>query len=156
MVNDLSNRLDYDLEILKSENKMLSWDNIRELRMSGITFGSHTRSHLFLNGSIAKDTILDEMVGSKLDIEDKLNSEVIAFAYPGGKISSQVKELVKESGYKVACTQNPGINSTDEDIFALKRINIWDGTVEGFGGKFSKSLLAMQLVKNSFARRRRI
>jgi len=149
LMDDLTKRFDYDLDVLKKENKMLSWENIRELKTVGITFGSHTRSHLFLNGSLSKDVVHDEVHGSKLDIEDNLNSEVFAFAYPGGKISQRLKEIVKKNGYKVACTQRPGINSKEEDIFALKRINIWDGTVAGFKGRFSKSLLAIKLIKNS-------
>ena len=42
---------------------------------------------------------------------------IVAFAYPGGKISSEIKKIVRESGYRMACTQNPGINSDKEDIF---------------------------------------
>jgi len=55
--------------------------------------------------------------------------------------------LVEDAGYKVALTQNSGINANDENLFALKRINLWDGSVNGFGNRFSKSCLAMRLVK---------
>ena len=154
LVTDLASRFNYDLEALKEDNEMLSWENIKQLKTTGITFGSHTKSHLFLNGSLSKDIVYDEVRDSKLDIEDNLKSEVFAFAYPGGKITQRLKETVKNNGYKVACTQRPGINSNTEDLFALKRINIWDGTVTGLNKGFSKSLLAMTLIKNSLFVRR--
>jgi peptidoglycan/xylan/chitin deacetylase (PgdA/CDA1 family) len=154
LVTDLASRFNYDLEALKEDNEMLSWENIKKLKTTGITFGSHTKSHLFFNGSLSKDIVYDEVRGSKLDIEDNLKSDVFAFAYPGGKITQRLKETVKNTGYKVACTQRPGINSKEEDFYALKRINIWDGTVAGFKGRFSKSLFAITLIKNSLSVRR--
>ncbi len=147
LVNDLAKRFVYDLDVLKKENKMLSWEDVRELETAGITFGSHTRSHLFLNGFQSENIVYDELQGSKRDIEKNLKSEIKTFAYPGGKISERLKEIVKKSGYKLALTQKPGINSNEEDLLALKRFNIWEGTVTGFWGRFSKSLLAMKLIK---------
>jgi peptidoglycan/xylan/chitin deacetylase (PgdA/CDA1 family) len=149
MIDDLTQRLDTDLSILRNNNEMLSWDEIIELKNNGFTIGSHTQSHEFLNSNHAKHRINHELLNSRLEIEDKIKSSISAFSYPGGKISSEIKTIVRECGYKIALTQNPGINSNKENIFALKRINIWDGTVNGFGNKFSKSLFAVQLIKNS-------
>ena len=151
LVQNLKKRIEIDSTTLVKENRMLSWNNIRELQSAGITFGSHTKSHVFFNDHLSKDIIGNEILNSKIDLENRLKNEIVAFAYPGGKISAQTKKLVKENGYKIACTQNSGINTIREDIFALKRINIWDGTVEGVNGRFSKSLLAITLIKNSFS-----
>ncbi len=119
IVQDLQKRLGVDLKTVPNKNKMLAWNNIRELQSIGVTFGSHTRTHLFLNHHLPKDIIVDETLNSKIELEQKLNHEITAFAYPGGKVSPKIKEIVKTYGYKVACTQVPGINSIKEDIYAL-------------------------------------
>ena len=147
VTKDLSSRLHGDLSYFEKNNKMLSWRDIDELQAIGITFGSHSHSHLFFNNSLAESKITEQIQKSKRMLEDKLKCEINTFAYPGGKLTEKVKTFVRKAGYVIALTQNPGINSCEEDPFALKRINLWNGSVNGLGGRFSKSLLAMRLIK---------
>ena len=61
--------------------RCLSWDDARELRKHGMSFGSHTVSHLVLSQMAEKDLML-EVVRSKERIESELGASVDAFSYP--------------------------------------------------------------------------
>jgi len=141
----LENSADVNIEECSAKNRMLSWDQIREMKDSGMTFGSHSRTHVNLN-RVAEPRLMEELLLSKREIERNLGEEVLFFAYPGGSLSEGVHNSVVESGYRCACSTESGINDRDPDLFGLKRINIWQGAVSGMRGGFSKSLLAMHLL----------
>ena len=66
-----------------------------------------------------------EISESKKQIEQKLDIEVRAFAYPNGlpgDYTDENKEAVKKSGYLNAVSCNFGFNSPDSDVFELNRI----------------------------------
>jgi len=130
-----------------SRNRMLSWNQVREMKESGMTFGSHSRTHVNLN-RVTKPRLMEELLASKREIERNLGEEVLFFAYPGGSFSEGVNDAVIECGYRCACSTESGVNHIDTNLFGLKRINIWQGAVSGVRGGFSKSLLAMHLLRH--------
>ncbi|MGI6392291.1 MAG: polysaccharide deacetylase family protein [Candidatus Izemoplasmatales bacterium] len=72
----------------------LSWPDIKMMQSEGIGFGSHTKSHLWLNEEASKTQIEDEIVSSKLLIENKLNQKVNSFCYPAGVYTEEAIEVV--------------------------------------------------------------
>jgi peptidoglycan/xylan/chitin deacetylase (PgdA/CDA1 family) len=76
----------------------MTWDHLKVLRNAGWTIGSHTRNHLYLKGpqwSQGHDEqLLDELEGSRYDIEMNLGITPICFAYPGGKWDRHSERLV--------------------------------------------------------------
>jgi len=131
-----------------SNNRMLSWSQVREMKDSGMTFGSHSRTHVNLN-HLTKSRLMEELLLSKREIERNLEEEINFFAYPGGSFSDGVKDAVVECGYRCACSTESGVNDMETNVFGLKRINIWQGAVSGMRGTFSKSLLALHLLRQS-------
>jgi peptidoglycan/xylan/chitin deacetylase (PgdA/CDA1 family) len=102
----------------------LTWDEVRAMMIYNVSFGAHTKNHVYL-GSIGSDeTLRDEIVGSKELIEKNINAPVQHFSYPYGAFNENVKRIVKESGYKGACTTNIGSGRFNEDIYAIKRIRV--------------------------------
>ena len=102
----------------------MSWDEIREMFEHNIFFGGHTRNHTYLP-SVKEESILqDEIRGCKEFIENELGSNVNLFCYPTGGFTEHVKEIVKKSGYKEACTTNRGFAEFNRDVYELKRVKV--------------------------------
>ncbi len=106
---------------------LLTWDQIKEMSQNGITFGSHTRHHVYLPEQ-SEAQLKDEIEGSKRVIEEHLGKPVYYFAYPSGGFSEHIKSLVAMAGYKAAFSTNRGYDRYNIDLYELNRIRInnWD------------------------------
>jgi peptidoglycan/xylan/chitin deacetylase (PgdA/CDA1 family) len=112
-------------EIARPQSDRLNWDEIREMKDSGIiTFGSHCLGPEPLINIRSEKVLKDEIFLSKIKLEQGLSKEVNSFSYPGGMFNEEIKQLVRQAGYKLAVTTNPGTKYPNDDIFALKRLRI--------------------------------
>jgi peptidoglycan/xylan/chitin deacetylase (PgdA/CDA1 family) len=146
-LRQMENSAGVNTEECLARNRMLSWHQVREMKDSGMTFGSHSRTHVNLN-RVAKPRLMEELLASKREIERNLGEEVLFFAYPGGSFSERTNDAVVECGYRCACSTESGVNHIDSNLFGLKRINLWQGAVSGITGRSSKSLIAMHLLRH--------
>jgi peptidoglycan/xylan/chitin deacetylase (PgdA/CDA1 family) len=126
-------------------NATADWPTIRRAAADGMSFGSHTCSHMFLHCA-DPHSARDELRRSKLEIERQLDRPVQAFAYPGGRLTPETARWVEEAGYGCAVTTAAGVNQAADSPFTLKRISIWNGTVTGPSGRFSPAKLAVNLL----------
>jgi peptidoglycan/xylan/chitin deacetylase (PgdA/CDA1 family) len=62
---------------------LLTWDDVRALRATGMDVQSHTSTHRVLNG-LASDDARHELVDSRLTLERELGVPVRAVSYPCG------------------------------------------------------------------------
>jgi peptidoglycan/xylan/chitin deacetylase (PgdA/CDA1 family) len=108
----------------KDKEKFLTWEEVIEMSRNNISFGSHTKSHLYLGATLDEKTVLEEMAGSKMIIEQKTGIPAGYFCYPSGGFNEAVKEMVKQAGYKGACTTNRGFANFNSDIYELKRVKV--------------------------------
>jgi peptidoglycan/xylan/chitin deacetylase (PgdA/CDA1 family) len=122
-----------------SARELLSWPEVKNMSEGGVVFGSHTASHAILT-DIPRDAAICELRESKRAIEAELNS-CRWFAYPNGDWSVSVRELVAQAGYCAAFTNTPGIWRSDGNRFSIPRVNVWEGSVVGFNGRFSRLAL---------------
>lgn len=96
------------MKYISSGGKSISWEQLEELRDEGVEIGSHTVSHLSLKETRGKSAeahdawLRDEIIGSKKILEQKLGIKCATFAYPEGKYSPRVLDIVKEAGYEAA------------------------------------------------------
>lgn len=100
---------------------VLSWNDIEEMHGSGIRFGAHTVNHPILT-QLPSEQAKTEILQSKKDIEEKLETEVTSFSYPNGDFSSGIAELVRKSGFTNAVTLVEKLTSSADCIFKLNRI----------------------------------
>jgi len=115
----------------------MTWDQVRELRRRGFEIGSHTRTHSDL-GSITGPFALKEILGGRLEIEERLEARIDLFAYPYGgsqHMASANRELVKAAGFRCCCSCYGGLTMGGDDPFDLHRIAIspWYRSPEQFG-----------------------
>lgn len=102
---------------------MLSWGEIREMHRYGIAFGAHTLTHPDLTRlPLAKAAT--EIRGSKEVLEDALGSPVTSFAYPYGRYSQAVRDLVQQH-FDCACSDKLGLVTGKSDLLALERVDAY-------------------------------
>ncbi len=128
-VGDTSRRLYND----ESERPMLNWSQIAEISASGVECGAHSHTHPQLD-ILTPVKARDEIVHSKMELEQHIGRTVETFAYPHGYHSQAVKQMVRQAGYSSACAVKHAISAITDDRFALSRIIVTpDADVECFG-----------------------
>ncbi len=105
------------------QHPMLNWEQIREMHRHGIDFGGHTVTHCHLD-QVPEPQARAEIGDCKRVIEDRLGSPCHHFAYPYGRFDDTAVEIVRENGYRSACTTRPGFNHRSRDPFVLHRIEV--------------------------------
>jgi len=101
---------------------LLTWEQIDEMARYGIEFGSHTFHHPRLD-NLPAGALYDEIVLPKLVLEGRLGRPVTVFAYPYGRYTDLVKDMVKSS-YEAACSTQPGLARPVSDRYGLERVEI--------------------------------
>ena len=108
----------------RSQPPVLGWDEIVDLDREGtLRFEAHTLTHPNLL-SLREAAAREEIVGSKISLEEHLEREVVAFSYPSGLFGARERGLVAAAGFHVAVSCEPGCNSRGTDRLALRRRQI--------------------------------
>ena len=109
-------------EILKPN----TLDEIRALARAGVDIGSHGRSHIDLGRVHDRQLLVNEIAGSKLELESAIGKEVHHFAFPYGlheNLTQTGFAVAREAGYRAAVSAYGGYNFPGEDSFHLQRIH---------------------------------
>jgi peptidoglycan/xylan/chitin deacetylase (PgdA/CDA1 family) len=106
-----------------NETRMLGWREIREMRIRGIDFGSHTLTHPDLS-RLDMPSIEYEMRKSKEIIEDNLGMPVSSFAYPYGKYNEDIIEAVQQY-FICACSDELGFLTKESNPYSLERVDTY-------------------------------
>jgi peptidoglycan/xylan/chitin deacetylase (PgdA/CDA1 family) len=86
----------------------LTWPELRDLAGRGMSIQSHGYSHRYLDDLPLTD-VQYELAASKAEIEDRLGSEVVLFAPPGGRMPRGFHALASSAGYEGVCSSRPGM-----------------------------------------------
>jgi peptidoglycan/xylan/chitin deacetylase (PgdA/CDA1 family) len=105
----------------------LSWAMLHALEQAGIEIGSHTVHHYELPG-LSDPEALQELIQSRHALELHLHHPVQWFAYPAGKFDARSEQLVRQAGYVLAVTTQPGSAQEAQQPFALHRYEVLDTT----------------------------
>lgn len=110
----------------EGDRPMLTWAQIRACADAGIEIGAHSVAHAALD-RLPTRAATDEIVRSKLRLEEEIDRTVATFAYPFGYYDARVRDLVMTAGYTAACAVNYRYSSPDEDPFLLSRMIVRRG-----------------------------
>jgi peptidoglycan/xylan/chitin deacetylase (PgdA/CDA1 family) len=102
---------------------MLSWNEIREMQLAGITIGAHTVTHRVLT-RLSPDEVTAEVLDGKAVLEDALNATVDCFAYPFGRYDETSRNIVSEH-FACACSDTLGLLGSRSPLFALERVDAY-------------------------------
>lgn len=85
-----------------------------------VALGAHTESHPHLD-ELSLPAVREEVVGSKLILEDLIGRRVDSFAYPYGSYDGRVRHAVIEAGFTSAAAVKNAISHQDDDPWAIAR-----------------------------------
>jgi len=113
---------------------ILAIDQVKQMAADGIRFGAHTRSHCRLPEA-DDGALVDQIDGSREDLEAALGGPIETFAYPYGRYDERAVASVGEAGFAAACTIEGGLAKLDDDPFLVPRIEVRgsDSTVRLLG-----------------------
>ncbi len=114
-------------ESSEPELRLLGRGEILEMKKYEIEFGSHTLTHPDLTKT-PLEVAKKEIIESKKKIEEMIQDEVVTFAYPYGKLNQDLKELLRQAGYKLGIATDSGSAAIDEDWFEIRRIIVFPKT----------------------------
>ncbi|HVT30349.1 MAG TPA: polysaccharide deacetylase family protein [Lacipirellulaceae bacterium] len=100
--------------------------DLRHMAAAGVEIGAHTRSHADLARCSSHEALVDEIDGSKRDLESALNCEVRYFAFPYGlreNMSAAAFQVAYEAGFAGVCSAYGGYNFPGDDAFHLRRFH---------------------------------
>ena len=128
-VQQLPTQLEVTVPENAFDNICLTWDEVRLMAKSGITFGGHTQNHPILT-RLSIEEAHTEIAGSQARIKAELDGDVTSFAYPNGQSTDFNQELMdslRSCGYSMAFTLVPGPTKPQEvfdNPYAIRRIFI--------------------------------
>lgn len=126
-----------------AEFHAVTWPMLEHMAANGVTIGSHTKSHkLLVNESWT--TVLDEIKGSRVELERRLGRKIDHFAYPDGRFNADALNAVAVAGYRYAYTTCMH-RDREQPLLTIPRRVLWEKScVDGFG-RFSPSILSCQI-----------
>jgi peptidoglycan/xylan/chitin deacetylase (PgdA/CDA1 family) len=105
------------------DETFLSWPDVEELSQNGIQFGSHTCSHSNLT-ELSLAEAEKELTDSHKALRARIRQSHFPLSYPFGQVSDEVRQLAQEAGYSCGITTTVGVNDSNSDLFALRRMVI--------------------------------
>jgi peptidoglycan/xylan/chitin deacetylase (PgdA/CDA1 family) len=100
----------------------VSWEEVHEMSMNRIEFGSHTLTHPILT-NVGDEQLRRELSESRTHIEGVLRRRVEQFCYPNGNYDERVASEVARAGYGCAVTTDAGLVEAGDERFTLRRIH---------------------------------
>jgi peptidoglycan/xylan/chitin deacetylase (PgdA/CDA1 family) len=119
------------------DQPVLAASQAKEIAALGHEMGAHTMTHPNLtNCSIGAARL--EIERSKHTLEDLVGREITSFAYPYGGCTPHVRDLVRETGFRLAVGTEEGHLTSDSDLLELPRVAMFRAvTTELFQMKLS-------------------
>jgi peptidoglycan/xylan/chitin deacetylase (PgdA/CDA1 family) len=108
------------------DRPVMSWRGVAEAAASGVEVGSHSRTHPQLDLH-PPERLRSEVRDSRTELEDRLQCDVLSFAYPFGYYDAAVRAETVRAGYRSACAVRD-LTSTRADRFAITRWTVRPGT----------------------------
>lgn len=99
----------------------LTWEQVCEMAQNNIDFGGHTANNKYVP-SLDAAGLQTELAGCKQTIEANLGKTIDYFCYPTGGFTEEAKKVLKEAGYKGACSTNRGFDRFNKyDFYEITR-----------------------------------
>lgn len=132
------------------DDLMMTSDQVRSLRSSGMVIGAHTCSHPILS-SLHLDDARREINESKRFLEQLLGERIGLFAYPNGKPGkdylAEHVEVVREAGFDAAVSTAWGALDRSVDFFQIPRFTPWDQTQLRFDVRMLRNLFGVPIER---------
>jgi peptidoglycan/xylan/chitin deacetylase (PgdA/CDA1 family) len=123
IVNSILNQCQ---DVQLPENKMMNWEDLRQLKEAGFTIGSHSHTHPMLAALESEKEIEEELSVSAGIIRDKLGERPLTISYPIGSFDERVIRLSLETGYHWGLGVEQRVYRHGQDpLMAIPRIELY-------------------------------
>lgn len=102
----------------------LSWDELREMKAAGMDIAAHSYTHRELQ-LMSPQEQAEEISKSKELLDRFLGQNTRFFCYPYGTYNNDTIQILKDKGFVLAVTIDPGWAKPGDNPFALRRV--WMG-----------------------------
>lgn len=117
----------WDLDVGIEQTSLMTADELRAWLAGGQEIGAHTRNHARLT-QIGESASLEEIRGSKADLESLLGEAVSHFCYPYGSYDPLHVKQVQVAGFASATTTSRGRATVASNPFELPRVPVLRAT----------------------------
>jgi peptidoglycan/xylan/chitin deacetylase (PgdA/CDA1 family) len=124
---------------LMEEFASMDWDMVADMHKSGMTIGSHTRTHVVMTNE-RPERIHEELKGSRTILESRLGAPITQFAYPDGKFDVTAVRQLKNAGYRFAYTTCSHQDSI-YPLLTIPRRLLWENSSLDVLGSFSPAIM---------------
>lgn len=108
---------------------MMTSDQVRELRATGMEIGAHTVNHPIL-AALAADEAMREIADGRDQLSAIVGEPIKVMAYPNGvpgrDFNAEHVQMLQRLGFEGAVTTAPGVARVGDDLFQLPRFSPWD------------------------------
>ncbi|MFC2171118.1 polysaccharide deacetylase family protein [Acidobacteriota bacterium] len=114
------------LEVEPPLDRMLTWEQVRELQTKNIEFGAHTFSHPLL-ANLTRQEARWEMEKSRFDLERELSIQRPLFAFPAGSYNDELVHMAISLGFRSFFQRNRRLrinNLTSTTQYSLSRVGL--------------------------------
>jgi peptidoglycan/xylan/chitin deacetylase (PgdA/CDA1 family) len=125
--------------------RLMSWDEVAQLRSMGYEIGSHSCSHALLP-QLDMSSQRHEIEHSLKVLQGKLGGGVTSLCYPNGSYNELSIEAAARAGYENAVTTKWGLNDAERPAFELLRCDMDARRLRDRDGRLSHARLAMRLA----------
>ena len=125
----------------------LTWEMLIGIGRAGMIVGSHTRTHILMTNE-RRQKVLDEVVGSREELEMRLGTGVQHFVYPDGAFDTSSVEAVAAAGYRFGYTSCRH-RDPRHPMLTVPRTVLWENSCLDSHGLFSGRVLNCQ-VRGAF------
>lgn len=101
--------------------RFMTWSQLREMQAAGMTIGSHSRTHPYLNHN---DALTREILRSREDIARELGTAPQFFAYPFGQYADRVVAAVRAAGFRGARAFDGKVWNASRDLWHLHAVQV--------------------------------
>ncbi len=105
------------------QKALLTKSEMREWVRQGMDLGAHTKNHIDLTKLNFPQSV-EQILGSKQELQEITGQEVRHFCYPYGRYSPQHIQILQDSGYISATTVKRGRFHEGDSLFELPRVMI--------------------------------
>ena len=104
------------------QDLMLTWDQVKEMHRSGMSFEAHTRTHAFID-ELPEEEARKEVEDCVNSLKSNLSTSIHYFSYPRGRYTERLQPLLENAGIRAAVTTDQGQNRSGSNLFQLKRLD---------------------------------
>ena len=104
----------------------LTWQEIREMKAAGMEIASHSFHHRDLAG-LSRSEQVAEVVKSKEMLDRMLEQNTRYFCYPNSSYDAETLRALRENGFVMAVTTNPGWAKPGDHMLELQRVWVGNG-----------------------------